>query len=501
MDTKQFKLKILDLAIKGKLCPQNASDEPASELIKRIREEKAKLVKEKKIKASKTDSYIYRKDDGSFYERIGKTETCIDDEIPFEIPASWEWVRLHSLGEIVGGGTPDTKEELYWKAGDIPWITPAYMAKWDFVFLGASDRCITSRGLERSSAKMLSKGSIIYSSRAPIGYIAIVENPLCTSQGCKSVDFYLDDINLYIYYSLKALTPLIINRATGTTFKEISGKEFGQTLIPVSSFAEQNRIVGTISQMNIFIDWIERSQQKLNQNMAAARTKLLDLAIKGKLVPQNPDDEPASKLLERIQAEKQALIKASKLKPSKVDSTIYQKEDGAYYERIGKTENCIDSEIPFPIPQNWAWTRLSSITSCIAAGGDKPNVFSSERTEACSIPIYSNGQKNEGLYGFTDVARIHEPSITISARGLIGFSCIRKQPYVPIIRLITVTPFNSIDIHYLQAVCASLLETGVGTSIPQLTVPMVVSKLIPLPPVNEQKLVVSTLTDILKFIS
>ena len=241
----KIKNSILQDAIQGKLVPQNPNDEPASVLLEKIKEEKERLIKEKKIKRNKNESFIF-KENNHFFEKIGNNKPVCIDDIPFKIPDSWEWCRLNSLGEIVGGGTPKTKVEEYWKDGTIPWLTPADMkhVKGKYVDYGA--RNITTIGLEKSSAKLVPKNSIIYSSRAPIGYIAIAKNEICTNQGFKSLVPYDERIIDYIYYCLIALTRDIQSRASGTTFKEISGTKFGETFIPLPPLNEQKRIIKKI---------------------------------------------------------------------------------------------------------------------------------------------------------------------------------------------------------------------------------------------------------------
>ena len=163
-------------------------------------------------------------------------------------------------------------------------------------------------------------------------------------------------------------------------------------------------------------------------------------------------------------------------------------------------EQCIDEEIPFEIPEKWSWQRLFTISQNISAGGDKPTVLSKTKTQKCTVPVYSNGKKNNGLFGFTDVARVFEKSITVSGRGTIGFSCIRNEPFVPIVRLITVIPCNGIDIRYLHYVFIALYEQGVGTSVQQLTVPMFQGKLIPVPPLAEQQRIVQRIVELLSLV-
>lgn len=222
---------ILQYAIQGKLVKQREEDGTAEELYQQIQEEKKKLIKEGKIKKTKTLSKI------------------TEDEIPFDIPENWKWVRLGEIGEIVGGGTPKTGNSEFWNGGNIPWLTPADMKFVPGKYVENGERFITEKGLKGSSARLMPKGTIIYSSRAPIGYIAIANNDLATNQGFKSLVPYELRINEYMYYCLMSRTNEIISRASGTTFKEISGSEFGLTVVPLPPLEEQKRIVEKIEEL------------------------------------------------------------------------------------------------------------------------------------------------------------------------------------------------------------------------------------------------------------
>ena len=252
------KAKVLDLAIRGKLVPQNPDDEPASILLERIRAEKEELIKQGKIKRDKKESIIFKGEDNSYYEKIGSEVRCIDSEIPFDLPESWMFARLKHIGEVIGGGTPKTNIDEYWD-GNIPWLTPADLSSYEDVYILTGARTITELGLKSSSAQMLPKNSILYSSRAPIGYIAIAANPISTNQGFKSVVPYDFAMSPYLYYCLKARTSDIIQRATGTTFKEISGSEMAETIIPLPPINEQQRILGKATQLLEVLSAIEKS--------------------------------------------------------------------------------------------------------------------------------------------------------------------------------------------------------------------------------------------------
>lgn len=269
------------------------------------------------------------------YEKVGKNEpVCIADEVPFEIPESWEWVRLTTLGKIVGGGTPKTNISEYWDKGSIPWLTPADMKFVTGKYVDKGERYITEEGLKGSSAHMMPAGTIVYSSRAPIGYIAIASTELCTNQGFKSLVPVLTCIDDYVYYCLIAFTPEIQSRASGTTFKEISGTEFGKTLIPLPPLPEQQRIVKRIEEVLPALkmyDTTETALRKMNDDFPdKLRKSILQWAVQGKLVPQDPTDEPASILLERIREEKQRLIKEGKIKKDKHESVIFRRDNENY---------------------------------------------------------------------------------------------------------------------------------------------------------------------------
>lgn len=194
----------------------------------------------------------------SYYEKIGKEIHCINAEIPFDIPKSWGFVRLKNIGEIVGGGTPKTNVSEYWD-GNIPWLTPADFSSHEGMYISSGARSITEKGLKSSSARMIPTNSVLFSSRAPIGYIAIAANPVSTNQGFKSIVPYDFAMAPYLYYCLKARTNNIIQRATGTTFKEISGSAMAETIIPLPPINEQKRIFCKATHLFSVLITIEKS--------------------------------------------------------------------------------------------------------------------------------------------------------------------------------------------------------------------------------------------------
>jgi type I restriction enzyme S subunit len=233
------KSKILSLAVHGKLVPQDPTDEPASVLLERIRKEREKLVKQGKIKRCKAENAIVRGGDNCYYGKL---------------PQNWAICTLSTIGQIVGGGTPKTDMPSYWSNGTIPWITPADLSGYQMKFIENGVRMITENGLTSSSAQIIPKGSVLFSSRAPIGYTVIAATDVCTNQGFKSIVPYIEGLSDFIYYFLRTQVDEIHLRASGTTFKEISGAEMGKTLIFLPPLEEQKRITIAIEK---FFEWLD----------------------------------------------------------------------------------------------------------------------------------------------------------------------------------------------------------------------------------------------------
>ncbi|MBQ6263997.1 MAG: restriction endonuclease subunit S [Clostridia bacterium] len=499
MDTKALRQKILDLAIRGKLVPQDPSDEPASVLLDRIRAEKQQMVKEGKLKAKdiKNDSVIFKGEDNLHYEKFADgTVECIEDEIPFDVPENWAWCRMETICPYGSCEKVDAKtiknNEWILELEDIEKDTGVIL-----YFVSKSQRNSIS------VKHRFDKGQLLYSKLRPyLNKVVIAPKPgYCTSE-ILPLTFYGNIVPKYMQIFLMSETFLAyVNMISyGVKMPRLGTDDGKRVLISIPPITEQRRIFEKVDELLDKISIVNEEIIALNESVEIIKSKILDLAVCGKLVPQDPTDEPASVLLERIRAEKEELIKQGKIKRDKVESVIFKGEDNSYYEKMtdGTIKN-IDSEIPFAIPDHWIWTRLTTITNGIFAGGDRPNTFSATKTNECPFPIFSNGVTDEGLYGFCDKARVDKPSITISARGTIGYTCIRREPFTPIVRLITITPSSSILIDYLYYVFLALLETGTGSSTPQLTVPNITGKLIPLPPKNEQGRITDYIKNVFEF--
>ena len=261
-------------------------------------------------------------------------------------------MKIRNIGTITSGGTPKSSEPLYY-GGEIIWITPADMGKQqNHKFFKTSSKLITELGLQKSSAKLIPKNSIVYSSRAPIGYINIVREDFTTNQGCKSITPLIININ-FLYWILQCRTKDIILRSSGTTFKEISAMEFGSTIVPLPPLSEQQRIVEAIESALEKVDEYAESYNRLEQLDKEFPDKLkksiLQYAMQGKLVEQDPNDESVEVLLEKIRAEKQKLFEEGKIKKKDLEIPIVsQGDDNSYYGNI---------------PENWLLSTLDSVSN------------------------------------------------------------------------------------------------------------------------------------------
>ena len=368
MNGKQLKNSILQWAIQGKLVPQDPNDEPASVLLDKIRQEKERLIKEKKIKRDKNASIIYRGEDNSYYEKLlatGKVK-CIDEEIPFEIPQGWEWCRLVEVGKTETGTTPSKSHPEYF--GDyIPFLGPANILNSKIVSVtqGLSDIGV-------DYGRIVPKNTILQVCiGGSIGKCAITDKPVTFNQQINSITPYLCNVEfVHIVLQSEYFRLAIMDKATGTATPIINRGNWETLLFPLPPINEQERIVANITELTHFLGIYSNKQEelnKLNSNMYQRLKKaILQEAIQGKLVPQIAEEGTAQDLLKQIKEEKLKLVKEGKLKKSALkDSVIFKGDDNKYWEKNGKNEKDITDEIPFEIPDSWAWVRLSSISNII----------------------------------------------------------------------------------------------------------------------------------------
>lgn len=366
MNGKQLKNSILQWAIQGKLVPQDPNDEPASVLLERIREEKARLVKEKKIKKDKNESIIYRGEDNSYYEKFLATGEvkCIDEEIPFEIPATWEWCRLgyifsHCTGKALNG--TNRKGNLY------TYITTSNLY-WDrFELSSLKEMYFTEEELGKCTA---TKGDLLVCEGGDIGRSAIwnYDYNIRIQNHIHKLRSYIPLCTRFFYYVMYLYKGIGYIGGKGIGIQGLSSGALHNILIPTPSINEQKRIISQIEAIMPIAVKYEKSQEELNQLNDSIHNRLrksiLQEAIQGKLVPQIPEERTAQELLEQIRQEKQKLVKEGKLKKFALsDSVIYKGDDNKYYEQVGKSDKEITEEIAFDLPNGWSWCRLKDICS------------------------------------------------------------------------------------------------------------------------------------------
>ena len=519
MTAQQLKNSILQMAVQGKLVPQDPNDEPASVLLERIRTEKEQLIKEKKIKREKNPSVIFKGADNTPYEKIGDEVRSLADEVPFDIPDSWEWVRIRSLGEIVRGsgikrnetvqqGLPCVRYgELYTTyqtsfTSAVSFIAPDLYEKCKHFSYG--DVLMTLTGENKPDIAK----AVAYLGTEPIA--ASGDLAFWTQHGMNP---------LFLSYIMAS--PYIIARkvalATGDIIVHISGDKLGTILLPVPPLAEQERIVACIQEAELVIENYTikaTALQKLQDSFPEALKKsILQEAVQGKLVPQDPSDEPAEALLERIRAEKQRLIKEGKIKKDKHESVIFRR-DNSHYEKLDGVERCIDDELPFEIPESWAWARLGNIGDW--GSGATPSRTHPEYYDG-SIPWLKTGDLTDSYItdipeGISQLAlektsvRLNESGsvlmamygATIGKLGILTYSATTNQACCackPVYGVETLFLF-----YFLMSQRTAFIKRGEGGAQPNISKEKIVTTLMPLPPLAEQHRIVQRIEELLPLV-
>lgn len=325
------------------------------------------------------------------------------DEVPFDIPDSWEWVRLGNIGDWGAGATPSRTHPEYY-GGNIPWLKTGDLTD---SYIDAIPETITELALEKTSVRLNPAGSVLIAMYgATIGKLGILSIAATTNQACCAC-FPLSGLdNKYLFYFLMAQKPLFIKQGEGGAQPNISKEKIVSTLMPVPPLEEQKRIVVMLGRIFPIIDAYSKCKTELDLYNTTfperLKKSILQEAVKGKLVPQDPSDEPAEALLEHIRAEKQRLIKEGKIKKDKHESVIFRR-DNSHYEKRGSEEVCIDEEIPFEIPENWAWCRLGSILEKLTDG-----THSTPKYTDSGVPFISVKDVSSGVLSFDNAKHISE---------------------------------------------------------------------------------------------
>ena len=514
MNGKQLKNSILQWAIQGKLVPQDPNDEPASVLLERIREEKARLVKEKKIKKDKNESIIFRGDDNSHYEKFADgTVKCIDDEIPFEIPQSWCWVRLGAIATIIGGyafPSESIKSEKGYRVIRISDFNDSKIV-YNKVVRYNGDADLTQYEICERDILMAMTGGTVGKS---VFLTELPEKHLLLNQRVAIIR------NKYIfdeYLNLVITSPItidVVNSRKNSTNDNISMVDIYNFLVPVPPTNEQKKIVQKIQEALPFVYTYGKSQEALDKLNAEIFDKLkksvLQEAIQGKLVPQSPDDEPAFVLLERIKTEKAKLFKEGKLKKKDlVDSVIFKGDDNKYYEKIGSQVTCIDDEIPFEIPSSWSWIRLGNYTDVIGGYAFQSQDLKSEN--GCRVirisDISEDGLVNTRIVRYSGNLelfqyRIYNSDILMAMTGgTVGKSLLLKSDNKEVLFLnqrVAIIRNTWFDVNYIDTVIKSayiksIIDNSKNSTNDNISMADITGFLIPIPPLNEQHRIINKL--------
>jgi type I restriction enzyme S subunit len=349
MTPQELKNSILQLAIQGKLVEQRPEEGTAEELYQQIQVEKQRLINIGKIKKEKSLSDI------------------TEDEIPFDIPESWKWVRLGDIYRITMGQSPDGESISESTCG-----LEFHQGK---MFFG-EDYLQKSNQVTDKPTKIAEPNSVLLCVRAPVGIVNITEREICIGRGLCAISTYANMDAKYVLYSLRSCKADFIKKATGTTFSAITGEVVKNQIIPLPPLAEQKRIVAKIEELLPYIERYEKAWNKLEELNKRFPTDLqksiLQLAIQGKLVEQRPEEGTAEELYQQIQAEKQRLIKEGKIKKEKPLPEI------------------TEDEIPFDIPESWFWTKIESVTYTV--GNRENQIQTKEILPEGDFPVVSQGQ-------------------------------------------------------------------------------------------------------------
>ena len=523
MKAEDLKNSILQLAMEGKLVPQNPNDEPASVLLEKIRDEKERLIKAKKIKRNNKESFIFRKN-GHFYEKVGKKgePVCIDEEIPFEIPDSWEWVRINTIREVYTGNSINKTEKETKFTGLNEGYN--YIATKDVKFDNSIDY---DNGVkipwDLEKFRVASQGSVLLCIEGGSAgrKIGILNQDVCFGNKLACFKTFNEN-NDFLFYYLQSpnFKEIFKSKKTGI-IGGVGIAKLRNVLMPIPPFNEQKRIMIKLQEVFPKINEYGVNEEKLDKLNSEFPDKLkssiLQEAIQGKLVPQNPNDEPASILLEKIREEKERLIKEKKIKRNKNESYIF-KENNHYYEKIGKKGDSIriNDKIPFEIPENWQWCKLENIVKILGDGiHGTPNYDDGGEYYFINGNNLNNGEivfkENTKKVNYDEYIKykkdLGKTTVLVSINGTIGNVAFYNGENVMLGKSACYfNLFDNIFKKYIKLLIETdyfmkyALNSATGTTIKNVSLKAMKNWLIPIPPLNEQKRIVKIIENIMYLI-
>lgn len=496
MKAQQLKNAILQLAIQGKLVPQDPNDEPASVLFEKIQAEKEKLIAEGKIKKTKKTS--------------DKCSLDVEVDFPFEIPNSWVWVRLEDVCEF---NPLSSIEGIDIAFGS--WVLDLEDIEKNTGFL--LHKKIKSSDNIKSQKNTFNKDYVLYGKLRPYLNKVIIsdDNGFCSTEilPIRTKD-YLFNKFLQAYLMSPYFLDYARNDSYGTKMPRLNIANFKLQQFPLPPLNEQKRIVAKIEELLPFIDEYDKKEQKLttlNQQFPDQLKKsILQAAIQGQLVAQDPNDEPVSELIKRIQAEKERLISEKKIKKPKVKSEIAVR-NGLPYEIINGVERCIADELPFEIPESWCWVRLGNIG--ILTAGKTPS--NDKLSKHGNIPYFKVSDMNSignevylvntELFLFNSSYIYPKNSIVFPKNGgalLTNKKRILSRDSMVDLNTGVFIPSSHIDVKYLYLLFLTIDFKKIykGTALPTLDYDKLNNLLIGIPPLNEQKRIVQKIEEVFSHI-
>ena len=496
MDTKALRQKVLDLAIRGKLVPQDPNDEPASALLERIRQLKQQMVKEDKLKAKdiKNDTVIFVGEDNLHYEKFADgTVKCIEDEIPFDLPDGWAWARLGAVAEAIGDGDHQPPPQTSF---GIPFLVISNVSGGQLSF--ENTRFVSEEYFSQlPETRKPRNGDLLFTVTGSYGIPVLVDtdDKFCFQRHIAIVrPCIISNRYLYVVLGSSYVKSICDAKATGTAQKTVGLATLRELLIPVAPYKEQMQIYAQTQDVLNIVDSISSDKEDLLNIIENSKAKILDLAIRGKLVPQDPTDEPASVLLEIIRAEKEELIRQGKIKRDKKESVIFRGEDNSYYEKIaGKVVN-IDDEMPFELPVGWMWCRFSEVIELFSGKDLTPDRYSEIPQGIPYITGASNLENGSVIVNrWTTSATTHttvgDLLLTVKGSG-VGKMAICDIEDAHIARqIMALRCRNGITQEYVQIVVSAFLTEITNQAngiIPGIRREVVLGTLFPLPPTSEQ---------------
>ena len=450
--------------------------------------------------------------DNTPYEKIGDEVRSLADEVPFDIPDSWEWVRLgelfqHNTGKALNAANRTGQLKQYITTSNLYWDR--------FELDNLKEMHFSESEVEKCT---VIKGDLLVCEGGDIGRAAIwpFDYPMCIQNHIHRLRAYVPICTRFFYYLFDLYKHAGWIGGKGIGIQGLSSNAVHVLLFPLPPLAEQYRIVDAVDALQPYADsyaGVESNLDKLNTNFPERLKKsILQEAVQGKLVPQDPSDEPAEALLERIREEKQRLIKEGKIKKDKHESVIFRR-DNSHYEKLDGVERCIDDELPFEIPENWCWTRLGNISS-YAETKQKINATNAD-SSLWGLDLEDIEKGGKLIERKTVGERKAVGDKTVFRKGDILYSKLR--PYLlkiliaPLDGICTpeIVPFHVYGeivsdyiVNYLKSPYVDNLINSItyGVKMPRVGTETMTSLFVPLPPIAEQHRIVQRIEELLPLV-